>query len=209
MAACKDPTRPPDPSAGGCGPQAEASGVLAGSGPSAKGCGPQTGPAERTPITGSTAMSGDRDAIAGLICAYAERLDGGDFEALAQLFTHATLRSNHRPEPRRGSAQALELYTSTVALYDGTPHTKHVITNVVIDVDAASASATARSYFTVLQARPELPLQIIIAGRYHDHFARRNGTWWFADRLILVDLLGDLRFHLKRNPFPPRTEEPA
>ncbi len=160
-----------------------------------------SGPAEPTPTAGPA----DRDVIAALIYAYAERLDGGDFEGLACLFTHATLRSNHRPEPRRGSAQALELYTSTVALYDGTPHTKHVITNVVIEVDAASASATARSYFTVLQARPELPLQIIIAGRYHDRFARHDDTWWFADRLILVDLLGDLRFHLKRSPFAPRT----
>ena len=154
-------------------------------------------------------MPGDRDAIAALVHAYAERLDAGDFEALAQLFTHATLRSDRRPEPRRGSAQVLELYTSTVALYDGTPHTKHVITNVVIDVDAPTTTATARSYFTVLQARPELPLQVIIAGRYHDRFARLDGTWWFADRLILADLLGDLRFHLKRDPFPPHTERPT
>ena len=154
-------------------------------------------------------VADDRDAIATLIYAYAERLDAGDFEGLAQLFTHATLRSNRRPDVRRGRAQALALYTSTVALYDGTPHTKHVITNVMIEIDAPSATATARSYFTVLQARPELPLQIIIAGRYHDRFARLDGTWWFTDRLIRVDLVGDLRFHLQRNPLPPRTESPT
>ena len=44
--------------------------------------------------------------------------------------------------------------------------------------------------------RPPVSLAII-AGRYHDRFARVDGTWQFADRLIFIDLLGDLRFHLK------------
>jgi len=147
----------------------------------------------------STRMPTDHDAIAALIYAYAERLDAGDFDGVARLFAHGTLRSNKRPEVRRGSAQVVEVYRGTVALYDGIPSTKHVITNVVIDVDNAAGSASGRSYFTVLQARPELPLQVIIAGRYHDRFARVDGAWCFADRLILVDLVGDLRFHLKRN----------
>ena len=52
-----DPTRPPDPFAEGFGPQAEASGVRAGSGPSAAGlrsAEPQAGPAEQTPTAGSS-----------------------------------------------------------------------------------------------------------------------------------------------------------
>jgi 3-phenylpropionate/cinnamic acid dioxygenase small subunit len=138
-------------------------------------------------------MTDDRDAIAALVYAYAEYLDSGALERLADLFTHATLRSNRNPAVRRGREEALALYQSTVALYDGIPCTKHVITNLVIDVGGAAA----RSYFTVLQARPELPLQVIIAGRYHDRFARTEGRWHFTDRLILVDLVGDLRFHLK------------
>jgi len=142
-------------------------------------------------------MATDRDAIATLIYTYAERLDAGDFAGIAALFADATFRSNARPDVRRGSAQVLEVYNTTVAVYDGSPCTKHVTTNVVIEVDADSASA--RSYFTVLQARPELPLQVIIAGRYHDTFARAGGVWHFTDRLIFMDLAGDLRFHLKRN----------
>jgi hypothetical protein len=51
----------------------------------------------------------------------------------------------------------------------------------------------------VLQARPELPLQVVIAGRYHDQLARTEDTWHFTDRMIYVDLVGDLRFHLKRS----------
>jgi 3-phenylpropionate/cinnamic acid dioxygenase small subunit len=140
-----------------------------------------------------------RDAIADLIYTYAARLDAGDFEGVANLFARATFRSDRRPEVRRGTQEVLEVYRSTVAVYDGSPCTKHVTTNVIVEVDDDGASAAARSYFTVLQARPELPLQIIIAGRYHDRFACTDGAWHFTDRLIFVDLVGDLRFHLKRN----------
>ena len=87
---------------------------------------------------------------------------------------------------------------STVLLYDGIPRTKHVITNVVIDVDEGQGTAGARSYYTVFQARAELPLQAVIAGRYRDQFARHGGVWHFAERFIHVDLVGDLSLHVRR-----------
>jgi hypothetical protein len=83
-----------------------------------------------------------------------------------------------------------------VRLYAGVPCTKHVITNLVIALDGDGASS--RCAFTVLQARPELPLQAILAGRYHDRFQRRGAGWQFADRLILADHLGDLSRHTLR-----------
>lgn len=146
-------------------------------------------------------MTNDYAAITNLIFSYAERLDLGDFEGVARLFERATLRTHGFDEFRRGSAEVLELYRNTVATFDGSPCTKHVTTNVMIDIDDSHGSATAHSYFSVLQARPELPLQVIIAGRYHDQLARLDGTWHFTDRLIFVDLMGDLRCHLKWNPF--------
>jgi len=140
----------------------------------------------------------DHEAISTLIYSYAERLDAGDLEGVADLFAHATLRGDQRQASRRGRDAVLAVYRDTVMLYEGTPCTKHVTTNLIVDVDAAAGTATARSYFTVLQARPELPLQAIIAGRYQDAFARAGSVWQFTDRLILVDLLGDLRFHLRQ-----------
>ena len=142
-------------------------------------------------------MTSDHAAISELVYRYAELLDSGDFERLADLFTHATLRSNRRDAVRRGRDEALALYRETVILYEGIPCTKHVITNVVTALDPDGAQATARSYFTVLQARPQLPLQAVIAGRYHDRFGRHDGAWHFTDRLILVDLIGDLRWHVR------------
>ena len=149
----------------------------------------------------SIVMPDDRDQILHLIYTYAERLDAGDFEGVADLFTEATFRSDRRPEVRRGRDEILAIYRTTVATHeDGTPSTKHVTTNAIVEVDDGGLAASARSYFTVFQARPELPLQPIVAGRYHDRFVKRAGRWQFSDRLVLMDLIGDLRFHLKRDP---------
>ncbi len=145
-------------------------------------------------------MKADQEQVADLIYAYAERLDGGDFAGLGNLFARATLRSHRSGQVGNGNvhtgAEAVQqLYQSRVRLYDGVPCTKHVTTNLTIEIQ--DDAATARSYFAVLQARPELPLQAIIAGRYHDTFARDGAGWFFRDRLILVDLIGDMRFHLQ------------
>jgi len=141
-------------------------------------------------------MPSPEDAIRTLLFAYAERIDAGDLDGVAALFEHATWRSHARSEPLRGTAAVRRAYDG-VMLHDDTPRTKHVITNVVVEVDEAAGRATARSYFTVFQALPDLPLQAIICGRYHDAFERVDGRWRFADRLILTDLLGDLSRHLR------------
>lgn len=146
-------------------------------------------------------MKSDYEAITALLFTYAERLDRGDLEGVADLFAKASLGSDGFDERRRGREQVLELYRTTVALHDGTPCTKHLTTNVILDIAEDRLSATARSYFTVLQARPELPLQPIVSGRYQDRFVREAGVWRFDERIMFVDLLGDLRFHLKWDPF--------
>ncbi len=89
---------------------------------------------------------------------------------------------------------------SAVNLYDGIPSTKHLITHVTVEVDDDRRSASARSYYTALQARPGLPLQPILAGRWHDRFERDGDPWRFAERLIYTDLVGDLRFHIEGLP---------
>jgi 3-phenylpropionate/cinnamic acid dioxygenase small subunit len=79
---------------------------------------------------------------------------------------------------------------------DGTPRTKHVTTNAIIDVDEDAGTATCRAYFTVFQALEEFSLQPIIAGRYHDKFERVDGAWRFTERMMLPELMGDLSKHL-------------
>jgi 3-phenylpropionate/cinnamic acid dioxygenase small subunit len=137
-----------------------------------------------------------RDAIAALIYGYAERLDDGDLDGVARLFAHATFRSSAGGR-YTGTEQVREALRRALVLHDGRPRTKHATTNLVVEVDEAVGTATARSYFTVLQATPTLPLQVVIAGRYHDRFERVDGGWRFADRLVLIDLEGDLHEHVR------------
>jgi hypothetical protein len=138
----------------------------------------------------------EHDAIAGLILGYAERLDAGDLEGVAGLFADATFGPRDGPA-RRGTEAVLARLREIVILYDGVPRTKHVTTNLVVEVDAAAGTAAARSYFTVFQATPALPLQPIVAGRYHDRFARGPGGWRFTERRVLVDLVGDMSQHVR------------
>ena len=143
------------------------------------------------------AMSDDWHAIETLIMTYAERVDLGDFAGVADLFDGATYRSALGDDVmvQNGRDAVLVTFETMVRRYpDGTPRTKHVTTNVIVELDGDVA--TAHSYYTVMQQTDALALQPIICGRYHDRFERRGGEWCFADRLIFSDLIGDLSQHL-------------
>jgi len=137
----------------------------------------------------------DARQIENLLYTYAERIDLGDYEGIAELFRYAFITSPAGGETR-GYDEVLAMYRESTRLYpdNGTPHTKHVTTNPIIEVDGDTA--TCRSYFTVLQSLPDLPLQPIISGRYHDEFEKVDGKWRFSKRTMLPELFGDLSQHL-------------
>jgi len=145
-------------------------------------------------------MPDDAREIENLLHTYAERIDAGDLEGVADLFAHGRIAGSAdapRDQGIVGRDAVLALYRGATRLYeDGTPRTKHVTSNSIIEIGASGAAATARSYYTVFQQTDELPLQPIIAGRYHDSFHRVEGAWWFETRVMLVDLKGDLSRHL-------------
>ncbi len=152
------------------------------------------------------AVTDARAAIERIVYGYAERVDAGDFRGLAQLFEHATYKGGGPDDPGVvGTDAVLAIQERMVRRYpDGTPRTKHVTTNLVVDADEDAGMATARSYFTVLQQVDDFPLQAIIAGRYHDRFARVDGAWRLTERVIFCDLIGDLSHHLTVDPFGDR-----
>ena len=138
-------------------------------------------------------------AIKNLIYTYADRIDAGDYEGLSQLFAHAEITADAMDEPVRGADAVLAMYTASTRKYEdtGTPKTKHVTTNIIIDLDASGDRATVKSYYTVMQAvQGSLALQPVISGRYLDGFERVDGVWRFATRKMYVDLVGDLSQHL-------------
>ena len=138
--------------------------------------------------------------IENLLHTYAERIDAGDLEGVADLFAHGRILPSPDAGPKQaivGRERVLALYRASTRIHpDGSPHTKHVTTNSIIEVDDGADTAAARSYFTVLQQVADFPLQPIIAGRYRDTFRRIDGRWWFDTRVMIVDLVGDLGRHL-------------
>ena len=139
----------------------------------------------------------DATHIANLLYRYAELIDSGDLAGTAALFERAQVKLAGASEVT-GAAVMLALWQSHVRIYpDGTPRTKHVVTNPIIEVDEAAGTATCRSYYTVLQAAPELALQVICAGRYHDEFARDSQGWYFTARdYSMLDLVGNMSAHM-------------
>ncbi|KOV92079.1 MULTISPECIES: nuclear transport factor 2 family protein [unclassified Streptomyces] len=148
-----------------------------------------------TPQTADPASS--HRAIENLIARYAELVDDGDFAGLGALLADATFTGSG--EPVSGRAAIEKMFHDTLIVYaDGTPRTQHVTTNIALEVDEQAGTAKARSYVTVFQALPDLPLQPIAAGRYHDRFERRDGRWRFVERRARINLVGDVSRHLRQ-----------
>lgn len=138
-------------------------------------------------------MTDHRGAISKLLFEYARRIDDGNFEGVAELFRNGRICTPQGEVV--GYDAVLAMYRQSTRLYEnGTPCTRHITSNLAITVSGDRARCD--SYFTVLQALPDFPLQAIISGRYEDELALVQGQWQFHRRRMFPDLLGDLSRHL-------------
>jgi len=139
----------------------------------------------------------DYFAIQNLLYRYCDRLDRGDLDGMARLFANADVYLPADPEPIRDPARIAALYRQYTRIYPdtGTPKTRHVTTNVMIEPEGETA-ARAQSYVIVFQATDFLQLQPVIGGRNYDRFERVDGVWRFRERRIESDLMGDLSAHM-------------
>ncbi len=135
--------------------------------------------------------------ITNLLYRYAELMDEGRLEDVAALFADATIVMGG-DQVVHGAAPMLDQWRRFVRIHPcGTPRTRHVITNAIVEVDEVAGSASCRSCYTVFQQTDSLALQPVCAGRYHDTFVRVDGAWRFATRdYSLLDMIGDLSQHL-------------
>ena len=144
--------------------------------------------------------------ITNLLFRYAECIDAGDLAGAAALFEHARVRigGSDTEQDTIDAARLLGIWKSLIVIHsDGTPRTKHVTTNPIIEIDEDAGTASCRSYYTVLQQTDELGPQTIVTGRYHDRFERVDGRWRFSYRdLTLIDMVGDVSRHLT-HPIAP------
>ena len=136
-------------------------------------------------------------AIANELYRYAELVDAGRFEDVGELMEHCTFRFGpDRIDGPSGSQAIAASYRAAVITYaDGTPRTRHITANPIIELDGEAAQV--RSVYTVFQQAPGSGTETIISGRYHDTLRRIDGRWRFVERWFLVDLVGDLSRHLR------------
>ena len=127
-----------------------------------------TAPDGTTTLDGTTAPD-DATAIANEMYRYAELIDAGLFAELGELMEHCTFRYGEQAVAGPSGAVAIaESYRATVIIYaDGTPRTRHVTTNPIIEIDGDTARA--RSTYTVLQQAPDSPIETIISGPLRRH----------------------------------------
>jgi hypothetical protein len=156
------------------------------------------------------------DQIRNLIHRYSEAVDLGRFEVLDELFAEARVRTamgSGPPGPGIDGRSVGALFGGGIVLYaDGTPRTRHLVTNTIIDVDEPAGRATARSYNTTLQQVPGRGIEIIATARYEDTFLLAGGRWRFSERVIRHssldgvdrDFIGDMSRHTRSVPLEPQ-----
>jgi 3-phenylpropionate/cinnamic acid dioxygenase small subunit len=140
----------------------------------------------------------DWQAIHALLTTYAELIDRGRFADAAALFEGAIYRverdDGSLSARYEGAEEVLGFFSATIIHADGTPRTRHLVSNVAIELD--QDAATSRCYVTVLQQTDVLPLQPIASGRYVDRFRKESGLWRFEERVVSGFLLGDRSQHV-------------
>jgi 3-phenylpropionate/cinnamic acid dioxygenase small subunit len=140
--------------------------------------------------------STDEREILNLLFRYAELVDAGDFDGVSALFDGAEVFMGGPDRPAVPGTMVGQVMKKFVVLHDGSPHTKHVVTNTIVEAESADRAST-RSYFTVTQCVPgRFPLQMVASGRYHDRFEKTD-RWRFVRRTMLVDHHGDTSHHLR------------
>ncbi|OKH68357.1 polyketide cyclase [Mycobacterium sp. SWH-M1] len=137
----------------------------------------------------------DRSAITELLYRYAELIDAGDFDGVGRLLGRGNFMGV------AGSEAIAALFAATTRRFPdhgNTPRTRHLVLNPIVDV--GSDTAAARSTFCVVQQTDTVALQPIVVGRYADTFARDDHGWFFTERTVDVEMIGDVSDHLLMNP---------
>jgi 3-phenylpropionate/cinnamic acid dioxygenase small subunit len=65
--------------------------------------------------------------------------------------------------------------------------TRHLITNLEIEVGASGETAAALSNFLITRTAEFEHASLYACGQYRDEFERRGGDWVFKQRLVIVD----------------------
>ncbi|MGE2689604.1 nuclear transport factor 2 family protein [Mycolicibacterium pulveris] len=139
----------------------------------------------------STAEYEDKHAVTELLYRYAELIDAGDFDGVGQLLGRGRFMGVG------GAEDIAALFANTTRRFPehgNTPRTRHLVLNPIVEISGDTAAA--RSTFCVVQATDTVALQPIVVGRYRDTFARDHSGWYYTDRHVDIEMIGDVSDHL-------------
>ena len=136
-----------------------------------------------------------KDSIREAMARYCHALDACRFEDVAALFAE-----DGEWQTDYGSAKgriAIAAFLATVVPRKGEgPQRKHYITNILITLDAAQQTATARSDYLIIR-ESETGLIPVMGGTYMDTFVKVGAEWLFKRKELVHDIAGDMA--LKNN----------
>jgi uncharacterized protein (TIGR02246 family) len=124
----------------------------------------------------------DEQAIRAVIIRYGEYLDARDYAGYASLFAKDGVWTGGFGSAT-GPAAIQEMLEKNLGKPEPGFINKanfHLVTTVVVDVEADTAKA--RSRYTFFTASPDNRPTPALAGRYVDEFVRENGTWKIKKR---------------------------
>ena len=121
-----------------------------------------------------------------LVYVYSRALDLGDMSAAADCF--AQDGSMSRPMAPDAVIQGREVIRTSLLTRPKTLLTKHLATNVMIDVESRT-SASGLSYLTMISTTPPAETKPpfvsqgpVYFGEFKDRYVRENGVWKFLER---------------------------
>jgi hypothetical protein len=138
---------------------------------------------------------GDYAEISSLLFRYAELLNTGQFDLVGELFAQGRVSVEGSPKVYVGAAEVAEMYRSTTSSENGVDS---LLFNSNVQVSIEGEQASAKSYFIAYHQRPGV-IRPVVGGRYRDRLSRIEGKWTFVERIMTIDLVGDLGSHLKGN----------
>lgn len=133
-------------------------------------------------------MTGHEE-IRYLLAKYSFYVDYREFEQLGELLADAVFRLTWEAEgietgEIRGR-EAIEAYY--VEHLTGRRPSRHLITNVAIDLDQAGESAEVFAYLTSV-GHPPSPPSVLLSGHYENRLAKVDGRWRFTQLYVLMEL---------------------
>ena len=123
---------------------------------------------------------------------YCDYFDSADFEAFAELFENGRWFMVSQP----GSGPVRKWIADHVVLYDGSPLTRHEVTNLIVEPGRTRDEATFRCYVAIWQHVPERESRLLAHARFSGAFFDTSGRWQWREHAMNVDWAGDLSTHI-------------